>query len=108
MPLSPSIRAVALVGATFSIMRQTRIIDSLDCDDACQGHPGLLADQGPVLRLEIVDLVSPLHDEAQHVHVDRLLIEVIGSLPDRFDRIVTVELSGDDDDLGVRCQLQDL
>ena len=76
------------VGATFSIMRQTFCIGSLDGDDAVERHDVLVSARAPVLLLELVDMEGALHDQLQHVRVDGLLVEIVSAETDGLDGVL--------------------
>ena len=48
-----------------------------------------------------------IHDQAQDFQFQWLGAEIVGAAADGLDRVVTVAVAGDHDDLGVRCVLQD-
>ena len=79
-----------------------------DRDDPVERHLALVLQQGPVLLLERVDVEGALHQQAQHVGVDRLLVEIVGAQADGPHRVLLVELPGHDDDLGVGRELERL
>ncbi len=108
VPLSPSNSTVADVGATFSTMRQAFCIVSLIAMTPASGITLWRCGQGAVLLLEVVDLERALHQELEHVGVDRLLVEIVGPKADGLDRVLLVELPGHHDHLGGRGDLQGL
>ena len=86
VPLSPRISTEALVGATFSTMRQTF---SMPSSVAMMPSSGLLAcdcSQLPVLFLERVDVEGAVHQQPQDVGVHGLLVEVVGAECRRLSR----------------------
>ncbi len=79
-----------------------------DRDDALERHQPLALHQRAVLFLEAVDLEGALHEQAQHVGVHGLLVEIVGAHAHGLDGVLLVELAGDHDDLGAGGQPQDL
>ena len=64
--------------------------------------------QLPVLLFERVDVERAADQQPQHVGVDRLLVEIVGAERDGAHGVVAVVVAGDDDDLGLRREAQDL
>ena len=79
VPLSPRISTDTSVGATFSIMRQTLQHRIVGGDQALERRVELRLAQRAVLLLQRVHVERAADDQAQHVGVDRLLIEVVGA-----------------------------
>jgi hypothetical protein len=52
--------------------------------------------------------VSPLYRQTKHLDLERLGKEIIGAESNGAQRVGAIVLTGQDDDLGVRCQRQDL
>ena len=67
----------------------------IPADQAGDRRIGLILHQLPVFHLQRMQVKSPLHDQIEHVEVERFLVEIIGTEPDRFDRIVMI-LAGAD------------
>ena len=80
VPLSPSSIAVTFVGATFR--------------------------QSAVFLFEVVKLIGALDNVAKFIGIDRLAIEIIGAEGDRFQRVFMVLVSGNDDQLRFRRELE--
>jgi hypothetical protein len=55
-----------------------------------------------------VQPVGALDGQAEHLDLERFGEEIIGTQSDRAQRVGAIVLTGEDDDLGVRRQRQDL
>ena len=60
-----------------------------------------------VLVLDRVELEGALHDQAELIDVDRLLVEIIGAGGDRPERAFPRAMAGGDDHLGLGLERQD-
>ena len=75
-------------------------------DDAIEWRMAVVGEQPPVLVLEIGNVESPRDEQLQRIGIDRLLIKIVGTKPNRFDGVVLVAVAGDDDYLGTRRKAQ--
>jgi hypothetical protein len=73
-----------------------------------QRRPCLARGELAIFHFERVDMQRAGDHQLQHVGFERLLEEIVGAKVDRLDRVRAVEIAGDDDHLGERCQRQDL
>jgi hypothetical protein len=64
--------------------------------------------QSFVLLLQFMQSVGALDGQAEHVDLERLGKEIIGAESDGAQRVGAIVLAGEDDDLGVGRQRQDL
>ena len=59
-----------------------------------------------VLRLEFGDVESPVDQQLERIGVDRLFVKIVSALCHGCKRVFLVAVTGDNDHLGVRRQLE--
>ena len=73
-----------------------------------QRRLGTLGAEAPVFLFQFVDAVGTIDDQLQHVGINRLVEEVVGAHGHRAGGIFAFVVTGNHNDLGMRCIQQDI